>query len=80
MLSTDSQKLDRILEILDTGITVKKPTGVSDPGVPMTMQQAFDATKDDSSLTFEIDTAEKEVVFKRKWVMGISSFTRPLSF
>ena len=80
MSLTDSQKLDRILEIVETGVTVKKPTGVSDPGEAMTMQQAFDATKDDPNLTFEIDTADVVIVFKKKWAMGVSLFTRPLSF
>ena len=77
---TDSQKLDRILEILETGVIVKKPAGVSAPGLAMTMQQAFDATKDDPNLTFEIDTSDVVIVFKKKWAMGISSYTRPLLF
>ena len=77
---TDSQKLDRILEIIETPVSIEKPAGVTPSGVPMTMQQAFNVTKDDPKLTFEIDTSDMVIVFKRQYPFGIQSFTRPLSF
>ena len=76
---TDSQKLDRILEILEGRGEVKDPSQISRPGVGMSIQEAFLATKDVANLSFEVDTDQLLIVFKKKSPFGVHQFSRPLA-